>query len=156
MATRACFACFLAGYSRALAWLLVAAVQVALLAGVGCSARAPAIQESDLDRIGKIYEAYAEATTTLQRPPKNMLELKPVLARRGNVDELTVSPRDGKPYVIVWGVNPNMAGFSLPPPLIVYEADGANGERYAYTVMGYSVITDEQFKEYGVATTPAP
>src|SRR4051812_43883310 len=56
-------------------------------------------------RVGAIQYAYLEASQKLKRPPAKVEEIRPYLQKLGNPDELLVSPRDGKPYVIVWGLD---------------------------------------------------
>lgn len=127
--------------------LLVLCSAIAL---IGCGASAPPMTVDHSAPLGKIYDAYLEATTKLGHPPRNLEELKPHLALAGDVETLLISPRDQQPYVILWNVNPFAEGFDLPPPLIAYEAQGAGGERYAINLMGYAILSDQQLAEYGL------
>jgi hypothetical protein len=78
--------------------------------------------DTGADRIVSIRKAYVAATTRLGHPPKNLDELKPLLAAEGNVDQLLISPNDGLPFVILYGADPRKY-------VIAYEAKGIEGVR---------------------------
>ena len=89
------------------------------------------IQE-DHARLQSIATIYAYACRDLGRPPKNTDELKPTFAKAGleDVREYFLSTRDGKPYVIIWGVDleQKYRGSKL---LLAYEQEGLEGRRLA-------------------------
>ncbi len=76
---------------------------------------------------------------------------KPLLDSFGktNVDELFISNRDGKPYVIRCGA----AAAQGPPgpagqPVVIYEQEGVDGKRFVASSMGAVEQVDEaRFKE---------
>jgi hypothetical protein len=110
----------------------------ALLVGpltlVGCSSpreinhpRTPT--EARLYAIGK---AYSRASFRLNRAPINFEEIKPDLEEKDVTDDFLLSPNDGEPFVIFWGVEFH----KLPPgredPFVVaaFERRGTRGQRY--------------------------
>jgi hypothetical protein len=101
----------------------------------------------DVKHLRNIEAAYEAATNQLGRPPASEAQLRPYLKRYGNPDDLLRSPRDGRPYVIQWGINIQAARAKLPPRVIAHEAAGVNGRRYVLTVMGVGVMTEEQLAE---------
>jgi hypothetical protein len=101
------------------------------------------------ERLFKIGNAYLAATTRLKRPPKNADELKPSLEGGADADALR-SPRDGQPFVIIWGVDFNR----LPPgrddiyTVAAYEQRGADGKRYVlHFPRGVVLLTDEELRK---------
>ncbi|MDX1948013.1 MAG: hypothetical protein SFU86_21620 [Pirellulaceae bacterium] len=141
-------------------WLLLFWVALVALAASGCGGSVPPkVPALDGKRLGAISFAYQRASEKLGHPPTSIAELKPHLSLVGDPDELLVSPRDGQPYVIVWGVN--LEAFEGPtPPVVAYEAGGAGGRRMVLNVMGISVLTDAEFAALNltpprVATSPS-
>ena len=121
-----------------------------LLAGLalcGCSAAPPpAVNTEEAANLRAIQEAYNAVTRKLGRPPNNLNELKPALQERGHADEVLRSPRDGQPYVILWGVKPGAGPTpGLPAALVAYEKEGAAGKRYVLTTLGVVPLADEEF-----------
>jgi hypothetical protein len=91
-----------------------------------------------------IFRAYTQAAQRLGHSPKNTEELKPFLQEYGNPDELLISPNDGKPYVIVPGLNLKRQQSS---PVVAYEREGKDGKRQ-YIGLGSSAVqtaTEEEF-----------
>jgi hypothetical protein len=60
-----------------------------------------------------------------------------------SVDELLISSRDGKPFVVKY-----RGAKSWPlPEVVIYEQEGDDGIRHGATSVGeYTVISDEQFR----------
>ncbi|MGE3809495.1 MAG: hypothetical protein AB7K24_32930 [Gemmataceae bacterium] len=82
--------------------------------------------------LSQIGAAYIDAVTELGRPPARLEDLRPFLDKKGNADELLVSPGDGKPFVIVWNVDPRTLGPKGDKlPVLVYEQEGRDGKRAA-------------------------
>lgn len=74
--------------------------------------------------------AYSQYATQRGQPPRNIGDITPSLKKFGDPEELLRSPRDGKPYTIVWGVNRRQKpGTGGSPPVIAYEQEGKNGLR---------------------------
>ena len=107
------------------------AVVVALVVGAGCSStnhdKSLSETEEHLYTIGK---AYIQASSMLDRGPKNFDEIKSFLPANASSD-LFVSPDDGQDFVILWGVDFN----KLPPTgrnvyyVGAYEKTGKGGRR---------------------------
>ncbi len=111
---------------------------LALLVPVGCSSsskpREPATPEEEA--ILHIGAAYRDASHVLHRGPKNVKELKPYLKKYGEPDALLVSPNDGQPYHIVWGLVPSQRTKRAEAQrFLAYEQTGKNGKRYALDCM---------------------
>ncbi|HJN08074.1 MAG TPA: hypothetical protein QF564_05235, partial [Pirellulaceae bacterium] len=77
--------------------------------------------------------------------PKTRAELAKHLPQGSNVEQLFVSPRDDKPFVVVWGTDLNKMMTNPEPVVYGYEVDGADGRRFVLTTMGVMEMTDEDF-----------
>jgi hypothetical protein len=110
----------------------------------GCAKPTVTANQENTSHVGSIQYAYLEATQALKRPPQNVEEIKPHLAKLGDPNELLTSPRDGKPYVIIWGldlVNPK----GSDNPIYAYEQDGRGGERIVGTTLEIKAVSDAEF-----------
>jgi hypothetical protein len=77
---------------------------------------------------------YVEATTT----PEQLSRLKVA-----NIGDLFISPRDGKPFAMIfYDKFPQRAG-GQPPPIVLYEAVGQNGQRSVAFLGGATRTIDE-------------
>jgi hypothetical protein len=98
-----------------------------------------------------IAMAYREAYDRLGHGPRSAEELKPFLKEFGDPDELLTSPNDGKPYVVVWDVNPNQGGptaYQGMWQIIAYEKTGSNGKRAVADIRGRPMtVPDEDFSQ---------
>jgi hypothetical protein len=101
----------------------------------------PTIDEVSLTPAEKsltyIALAYGDAHSELGRGPKDADELKPFLKVFGDPDALLVSPNDGQPYVIGWGVDPTRGGptdYMQMFPILAYEQSG--GKRAITDIRG--------------------
>jgi hypothetical protein len=113
--------------------LLLPAVQT------GCGPKAHVVPFSPAEHnLKHIAMAYNDANSQLNRPPKNAEELKRFLKEFGNPDELLVSPNDGQPFVIIWGVNPGggPTEYKQMFPILAYERQGKSGHRAVTDVRG--------------------
>ncbi len=120
---------------------------VTLLAGCGRGGKA---RERDVteDRLYKIGKAYIQACYDLERAPESFGEIKPFIEGETS-DDMVVSPNDGQPFVILWGVD-----FArLPPgkedPFTVggYEKHGKDGMRYVLRFpIRVGKMTEEEFQ----------
>ncbi len=114
----------------------------------GCSSK-PALQAvgmSETENLSKIERAFDSAREKLGRPPANLEQLKPFLKEFGDADQILRSPRDGEPYVIIYGIDIRRP-FEMPPPIWAHEKNGVDGKRYVLTVMGPVSMTDEEFSK---------
>jgi hypothetical protein len=123
---------------HALGFTLLAAGGVLL---AGCSTK-PVVAGSSKDRQNLIFiaQAYIDAAEgKLGRPPKDVEELTPFLRDMGNPAEILVSPNDGLPYRILWGVKPGRSP-------IACEQQGKDGRRLVVDarLMPWTV-SDEEF-----------
>ena len=126
--------------TRCAIWLL------GLMVATGCRP-APAVNSDEQERLGALFAAYADARAKLGRPPQSLEELRPHLATYGASDEILISPRDGTPYVLVWGVELNDRANLDPPAVIAYEQGGAGGQRLVLTVMGVARMSEAEFRQ---------
>jgi hypothetical protein len=98
----------------------------------------------DTSALRGIIRFYVTAASELGRPPKNMDELKSVLAPLTNEpDKYLRSTRDGEQFVVVWGLNL----YQQPPDTIVaYERKGVDGKRLVLDVNAMvREVTPEEF-----------
>jgi hypothetical protein len=125
----------------------------ALCAGCGQKKSGPVAQEqTNLAWLGHMYGMYISQNKS--EAPKTIEDLRKFVEKRtnpdvlarlkvANVGELFVSPRDGKPFVLVsYAKLPPMA-VGQPPPVVLYEADGQNGQRAVAFLGGNTQTMDE-------------
>jgi len=63
-----------------------------------------------------------------------------------DVETLFISPRDGKPFAIVWGTDVQKVMMASARPVVYgYEVDGVDGDRFVLTTVGVMELTDEDF-----------
>jgi hypothetical protein len=75
--------------------------------------------------------SYVRATLRLNRPPARLDELLPDLQELGKADQILVSPNDGQPFEIVWGVElRKLKARGSAVPILAYEKTGKNGKRH--------------------------
>ncbi|HEY7429015.1 MAG TPA: hypothetical protein VH682_32590 [Gemmataceae bacterium] len=91
--------------------------------------------------------AYREASRALRRGPDSAKELKPYLKKYGDPDQLLISPNDGQPYHLVWGLVPSQPSKNTQANrFLAYEQSGRDGKRYALDFMlKVYHLTDEEF-----------
>ncbi len=116
---------------------------VALFAG--CNSEVP-VHQGSAENLNKIAEAYRAATEKTGKPPQSQADLKPYLPAGADVNKLFTSPNDNEPFVIIWGTDPR-TGMDLKPKVVGYEKKGVDGKRFVFTVMGVSMMTDEDFAQ---------
>lgn len=126
------------------------------LALAGCSK--PVLAEdraaANLRKIGQAYELAADLRN---RPPRTVEEVRRMFKELGETrapDELLRSPRDGQPYVIVFG-----AAFDVDDrdTLLAYEKNGAEGARYVLTLgREVKLMKDEEFARASFAKGHKP
>src|SRR5262249_36269957 len=105
-----------------------------LLAGqTGCGSGAKVLSLTNCElTLAHVAIAYTQADSRLGHPPKSAAELKPYLKEFGNPDELLISPNDGQPFVIIWGVDTTRGGptdYKGMWAILAYEQKGASGKR---------------------------
>ena len=140
--------------SRPLGLLFLASC---LCLATGCSENQSAEREqSNLKPLAVFYGQYLGQHRG--QPPGGEQEFKNFLQTLGkdrlasmqvkSVDELFVSPRDGKPYVILYGPVAN-TGAGLPSmTVIAYEQGGKGGKRFiARSTAAVEEVDETKFKE---------
>jgi len=141
-----------------------AAAQLSLILVAACSVTGcreqtgPIAQEqTNLSWLGSMYGMYIGAHQG--QPPQTIEELQKFVAQRTTADELSrlkasdvnqlfVSPRDGKPFEMVTykTIPPPVGG--EPPPVVLYEAVGQNGERAVAFLGGNTqVLTESELSQ---------
>jgi hypothetical protein len=133
-----------------LIWVPVTMWLLSLWGSAGCSSSTsrPPVKLEETANLSQIARAYDLATERLGHPPADANQLKPFLAEvsGGDPDTVLVSPHDGQPYVIIWGVQFRKAPIQvMPPPILAYEQKGVAGKRYVLTTMGVLPMTDSDF-----------
>ncbi len=148
----------LGGGPRGLCVLAVGCIAVvAGVSGCGGSAESREREQSNIKPLAVLYGQFL--STNRGQPPATEQQFKDYVKSRGpdlsdsygvaSVDELFVSSRDGKPYVIRSGAE---AQQGEPGPdgsrVVIYEAEGVDGKRYVATAMGAVEEVDEaRFKQ---------
>jgi hypothetical protein len=91
--------------------------------------------------------AYLDASNALKRGPANPNELKPYLKKYGDPDQLLISPNDGQPYEIAWGIMPlRPSQAAQSKRFLAHEKTGKDGKRYALDFRGNVLhLSDEEF-----------
>jgi hypothetical protein len=124
---------------------------VLLTAGCGSREVPKSLASEELtpeaEAILHVGEAYREAYTATKRPPAGVKDLKPYLAKFGDPDKVLVSPSDGQPYEITWGVAPGRPPRSMNvSPFLVCEKSGKDGKRYVLDFQfRVRSLTEEEF-----------
>jgi hypothetical protein len=117
-------------------WMVVCSL--ALVFVTGCSrskgigeVHPPDQMNSDEEAILHVGLAYREAATALKKAPSGVKDLKPYLKQYGDPDKVLVSPNDGQPYEIAWGMMPmRPARNAQMNPILISEKTGKDGKRY--------------------------
>ncbi len=129
-----------------------------LCAGCGQKQSGPVAQEqTNLAWLGHMYGMYisqnkSEAPKTVDDLRK-FVEMKTnsdVLARLkvANVGDLFISPRDGKSFVLVSYAKLPPLAVGQPAPIVLYEANGQNGQRAVAFLGGNTRTLDETELEH--------
>lgn len=122
--------------------LRTSALALLLLAGCSGSAVDTRAVDPTQERLVVLARAYGRAAGD-GKAPKSFADLAPFLETPAAIDEISRSPRDGKPFVVLWGTK-----FTDPQPKVyIFETDGKNGHRFvALTDGGTREVSDEQFQ----------
>jgi hypothetical protein len=128
------------------------AVAVVFLATSGCGSHQKSAprEQSGLKKLALVYGRFLSQSRG--QPPANEAEfkkfaqsLRPVDLKAFNIDDIEqvfISERDGKPYVVIYGKpqGPPGPGGS---PVIAYEQEGKAGKRWVASVVGAVEEVDE-------------
>ena len=121
---------------------------------MGCPSRkevasslAPDEFTPEAEAILHVGQAYRDAYTARKKPPSSIKDLKPYLAKFGDPDSVLISPSDGQPYEITWGVVPGHPPRSMKvSPFLVCEKSGKDGKRYVLDfTFKVRCLTEEEF-----------
>jgi hypothetical protein len=107
--------------------------------------------QTHLGWLGSMYGMYLSQNAG--ETPKTLDDLRKFVAKKtsaeqlarlgvASADELFVSPRDGKPYVLVSYSKLPPPGIGMPP-LVLYEAVGQDGQRAVAFLGGATDTVDE-------------
>ena len=124
-------------------------LMVAIVDLTGCGQGGGRERNPTEERLYKIGTAYLRSCHALGRGPSDFGEIKEHI--EGDVPEdLLVSPNDGKPFVILWGVDVTQLRFTRQNIFYVlaYERTGVNGTRYVLRYpIGLVLMTDEELEK---------
>jgi hypothetical protein len=124
-------------------WLLIA-VCCWPFAGCSCSSVQEIKSTPEVDRLLNLQSAYDLAYNATNRPLKDFEELRPHLRDVQDPNKDLVSPNDGLPYVIVYGVE--RRNFNNGVPIFAYEQQGKAGIRRVVTAMGIESMDEATFR----------
>ena len=146
-------------------WRLGLAVLVVVGTVGGCGGaqrKAREIAESNLKPLAILYGQYIGQHRG--RPPGNEAEFKAfikslpparlaTLTANRDADSLFISPRDGKPYVVLYGRSKGPPGPG-GAPVVAYEQEGRGGRRFVASSMGaIEEVDDAAFRRMVPAAT---
>ena len=105
---------------------------------IGCTSHtvgkslAPDEVTPEAEAILHVGQAYREAyAARKKKPPTGINDLKPYLAKFGDPDKALISPSDGEPYEITWGIAPGRPPRNMKVnPFLICEKSGEDGKRY--------------------------
>lgn len=131
-------------------------LMLALVAGCGPENVSKPKEGSPIKKLAILYGQFTGRHRG--QPPKDENEFKEYYATAGkasleshkvaSLESLMTSPRDGKPYVIIYGVPKGPPG-PAGAPVVMYEQEGVNGMRYVASSLGAVEEVDEAtFKRY--------
>jgi hypothetical protein len=88
----------------------------------------------------------APAFTKRGKPPAGPDDIEAFLPAGVSVDDALRSPRDGQPFVVLWGAD-HRKGMDVKPLVIAYEPQGKDGRRMVFTAMVVFAMSEAGFKE---------
>jgi hypothetical protein len=134
----------------------VAAIGLTFFAAAGCSPPAPPQEDPAVVNLRKIVQAYDAAEYRLHRGPRSEEELRRFFAEAGatgDPDQYLRSPRDGQPYVVLYGAALDPDGRNI---ILAHEKEGVEGKRYVITLSrDVKLFTEGEFANAEFATEVA-
>lgn len=138
--------------------VVVATLLAGLLLEGGCGPSSGTdARRMQSSRLRDVISLYVYAGRALGRPLRDEAEFKEFINKQGSkvmekagvnsADELLVSERDGKPFVVLYKkpANDNAAG------VVAYEAEGVDGVRdVGYELGNIKEMDEDQFRELGL------
>lgn len=140
------------------------ALPALLLSGIlllsGCGSTSPeALQEDTAASLRGLGQAYGQFTLAMGRPPQSEREFRAYLTKvkPGAAEALLKSPRDGQPFVIVWGFDVRRQGAGAEGgnkqtaeaagAIYIYERQGSAGQRFVlFTHGGVQLLTEAELR----------
>jgi hypothetical protein len=123
---------------------LCVAAAACLVLLTGCSPkeiRSEKPMDPTAQQLLTIGNAYRQFTVDQGRPPKSSDDLKKKLPSESTL----VSPRDGKPFNVFWGVDlRSPPTWATKRPVLAHESIGVDGSRYTLSTMGNVELLSEQ------------
>jgi len=122
---------------------VAAAACLVLLTGCGAKEiRAEKAIDPAAQQLLAIGTAYRQFTYDQGRPPGGPDDLRKKLPSDGTL----VSPRDGKPFKVFWGIDLRspQTWAAVRRPVLAHESIGVNGSRYTLTAMVNVELLSEQ------------
>jgi hypothetical protein len=140
---------------------LTLAWSAAALGLAGCSSKpAPPAEDPGLVRLRTVGLAYRIFFFHYNHPPRNEDDLRRTFTELGvqgaepDLEQQLRSPRDGQPYVIIYGVPLDSDERGT---VLAYEKTGAAGSRYVFTQSGdMKLLTDADFAKSAFAKGHKP
>lgn len=129
---------------------LVALLVAGLLSGCRDGGEVAPVQ-TNLGWLGSMYGMYISQNGG--NAPKSIDDLRKFVAKKAtseqlaqfnvaNVEELFISPRDGKPFALVTYAKLPPPGIG-PPPIVLYESEGQDGQHAVAFLGGITETVDE-------------
>lgn len=113
------------------------------LAGCSCNSVQEIKPTAEVELLHKIQSAYELAYNQTGRPLKDFSELQPFLGGISDPQTQLLSPNDGLPYVIQYGID--RRDFSRGTPVYAYEQQGKGGVRRVLTAMSIESMDEATF-----------
>lgn len=141
--------------------LLLTAVMAFTLVGCGIGGSANVSKATSHLRI--LASQYSAATRARNKPPADEAEFKKFVNERvdgaglerydiQSPEELFISKRDGKPFVVFYGKKPK----GVDPEVVAYEQEGIDGKRWvAFSLGNIEEVDETRFREL-VPASAAP
>jgi hypothetical protein len=109
-------------------------------------------EQTNLSWLGSMYGMYVSENKG--RPPKNVDELRKFVDKATSAEQLSrlkvasandlfTSPHDGKPFTMVSYDKLPAPAAGQPQPLVLYEAQGQNGQRATALLGGGTMTVDD-------------
>jgi len=138
-------------------WTVLAAVVAMTASAAGCSngpSKPAPLEGSNLGRLAMLYTIYMQNNKKPLTNEQELITYAKTLNPAGvkslgvdvtQVEQYLTSPRDGKPYRIIFKVQ---GGDPANPPVVAYEQVGVNGKREVGYMFGKVEEVDEaRFKQ---------
>ena len=126
--------------------LIVLTVVIAL--GLGCKPQSAfdETQGDPFEQMVVIQQCYFDYAIKNKKAPSSKEDLAARFQSSGYEPSILLkSPRDGQPFVILWGVMPDLT--STPPVVLGYESSSVGDARMVMTTMGVVTMLEDAFQK---------